>query len=179
MLKMILAEYARNLYIAEGNSYPDDPKIGRWLEVLRDRLVERAMSTVTRMEEEAKKRNASFEYHEVSPEQMREVMRSEINKQISDRTGAPQPAGPSPPQEVKTESDGSEAARRAILLSEYKAATGNPSNKSIYEASNSGIYKPEFYQWVNGELPDKSRVTKRFEAFLKARRKPIPRKPTM
>lgn len=71
-----------------------------------------------------------------------------------------------------------EAERRANLLAEYKKATGNPSNKKIYEAHNSGIYKPEFYQWKNGVLPAGSRTTRQFEAFLKARRKPIPRNPT-
>jgi hypothetical protein len=66
---------------------------------------------------------------------------------------------------------------RAALLSEYKQTTGDPPNKRIYEAANSGIHKPEFYQWLSGKLPDKSRVTKRFEAFLKARKRPIPKKP--
>jgi hypothetical protein len=75
-------------------------------------------------------------------------------------------------------SDLSEAERRENLLDEYKKATGNPSNKKIYEAHNSGIHKPEFYRWKNGVLPAHSRTTHKFEAFLKARRKPIPRKPT-
>jgi hypothetical protein len=74
--------------------------------------------------------------------------------------------------------DLSEAERRANLLAEYKKATGNPSNRKIYMAQNSSIHKPEFYQWKNGNLPANSRATMRFEAFLKSRRKPIPRNPT-
>ena len=81
------------------------------------------------------------------------------------------PARPAPNQ--------SEAERRANLLAAYKKVAGNPSNRKIYEAHNSGIHKPEFYQWVNGLLSAKSVTTQRFEAFLKAGRKPIPRKPTM
>jgi hypothetical protein len=67
---------------------------------------------------------------------------------------------------------------RLKLLAEYKHATGNPSNKKIYSAHNSGIHKPEFYQWLDGRLPATSKTAKNFEAFLKSKRRPIPRKPT-
>ena len=84
------------------------------------------------------------------------------------KSGAPTQAPP----------DSSEAERRANLLAEYKKATGNPSNRNIYEARNSGIYKPEFYQWKNGILPIDSKTTINFETFLRAKRRTIPRKPT-
>jgi len=71
-----------------------------------------------------------------------------------------------------------EVARRTALLSAYKAATG-ASNKKIYEAQNSGIYKPQFYQWLDGRLSANSVTAKNFEAFLKARKRPIPRRPTI
>ena len=45
-----------------------------------------------------------------------------------------------------------EIARRGQLLAEYKSAAGDPSNRRIYESRNSGIHKPEFYSWRNGEL---------------------------
>jgi hypothetical protein len=85
---------------------------------------------------------------------------------------APPPVAAEQPQEQE------EVAQRAKLLSEYKAATG-ASNKKIYEARNSGIYKPEFYQWLKGRLPANSTTAKNFETFLKAKKRPIPRKPTM
>lgn len=91
MLMTMLADYARNLYIAEGNLYPDDPRIRQWLENLRDRIVERAMDTVEKMEESGKKRNISFKYHGVSHEQMRTVMLEEIDSQITARLGPIQP----------------------------------------------------------------------------------------
>jgi hypothetical protein len=69
-------------------------------------------------------------------------------------------------------------AYRGKLLEDYKSATGNPSSKKIYEAGNSGINKPEFYEWKNGQLPDRSRTTQQFEAFLKAKRRLIPKKST-
>ena len=68
--------------------------------------------------------------------------------------------------------------RRRKMLSDYKAATGNPSEQRIYKASNSGIHKPEFLKWKDGRLPEGSKTTKRFEQFLKAKKSPIPRKPT-
>jgi hypothetical protein len=70
-----------------------------------------------------------------------------------------------------------EIRRRVILLEEYKAATGNPSNKRIYEAQNSGLHKPQFIKWRRGELPNTSATTQNFERFLRERKLPIPRKP--
>ena len=68
-------------------------------------------------------------------------------------------------------------SRREQLLVAYKAATGNPSNKSLYEAKNSGIHKPEFYSWVSGDLPADSATAINFETFLRLKKPPIPRKP--
>jgi hypothetical protein len=60
---------------------------------------------------------------------------------------------------------------REDLLNDYKRrvkdAKGNPySNRSLYTAKNSGICKPEFYEWVNGKLPAKSMTCTNFERFL-------------
>jgi hypothetical protein len=70
-----------------------------------------------------------------------------------------------------------EVTRRADLLAAYKRANSNPSNKRIYEARNSGIHKPQFYEWVRGELPADSETTGNFERFLKEQKPPIARKP--
>jgi hypothetical protein len=70
-----------------------------------------------------------------------------------------------------------EIQRRAALLSDYKAATGKPSNKRIYESRNSGLHKPEFYSWRSGDLHEGSATCINFERFLKLKKPPIPRKP--
>ncbi len=70
-----------------------------------------------------------------------------------------------------------EIKRRQQLLAAYKSATGNPSNKRIYEAANSGIHKPEFYHWVKGSLPSESATCINFERFLRDRKPPVARKP--
>jgi hypothetical protein len=70
-----------------------------------------------------------------------------------------------------------EVTRRADLLAAYKQATNNPSNKRIYEARNSGIHKPQFYEWVNGKLPANSETTRNFERFLEEKKPPIARSP--
>jgi hypothetical protein len=70
-----------------------------------------------------------------------------------------------------------EKARRGKLLTDYKAAAGQPSNRAIYTARNSGIHKPEFYDYVNGVLPSTSATFEKFEAFLRAKKPPIPRSP--
>lgn len=101
------------------------------------------------------------------------------------REGAPEPrrdtSGPGdlPPQnEPPPRLDGNgEIIRRQQLLADYRLATGNPSNKKIYEARNSGIHKPQFYGWLKGELPATSQTAINFERFLSEKKPPIPRKP--
>jgi hypothetical protein len=68
-----------------------------------------------------------------------------------------------------------EVERRAKLLADYKAATGNPSSKRIYEAENCPIHKPQFHRWLRAELPANSKTTKDFERFLREKRRPIPK----
>jgi hypothetical protein len=94
------------------------------------------------------------------------------------------------PEEPSVTSDGTNEAapeqpvdideiklRRGALLAEYKAATGNPSNRQLYQAKNSGIHKPQFYDWLKGKLPVVSATAKNFERFLSEKKQPIPKKP--
>jgi hypothetical protein len=71
----------------------------------------------------------------------------------------------------------SEVSRRRQLLAEYKSSTGNPANKRIYEARNSGIHKPQFYSWRNGSLATDSETSLNFERFLREKKSPLSRKP--
>lgn len=66
----------------------------------------------------------------------------------------------------------SEVERRSKLLDTYKEATGNPSNKRIYEADNCPIHKPEFSKWRRGILPPQSQTTINFERFLSEKKPP-------
>jgi hypothetical protein len=72
-----------------------------------------------------------------------------------------------------------EITRRTSLLEDYRAdpGTGNPSNRSIYRAKDSGIHKPQFYEWRDGRLSRDSETSKNFERFLRDKKPPIPRKP--
>lgn len=69
----------------------------------------------------------------------------------------------------------SEVERRKQLLTEYKATTRVDSNRKIYTARNSGVHKPEFYQWLKGTLPSDSAPATNFERFLVAKKPPQPR----
>ncbi|HLK18092.1 MAG TPA: hypothetical protein VKT81_04015 [Bryobacteraceae bacterium] len=70
-----------------------------------------------------------------------------------------------------------ERARRAALLADYKLATKHPSNRKIYTARNSGIHKPEFYDWINAILPKTSQTCVNFERFLEEKKPPVARTP--
>jgi hypothetical protein len=195
--QLVVSEYAKNLFMIESGMYSADaPELKEWLEGLGERIVERISNTLDDIEGKGYYQSRSFAHHDVGPEQllatMRETIRKLIEKQLQGWISRP----PLPP-EVMRQMHGephrgairadvsqepatveSEVDRRAKLLAEYKLATGNPPDLRLYTASNSGIHKPEFYQWRDGRLPAKSRVTKRFEAFLKAKKKPIPKNPT-
>lgn len=73
-----------------------------------------------------------------------------------------------------TANDVSELERRGKLLDDYVKRTG-ASHKSIYEG-NSGIHKPQFYQWRRGKLPRSSATAKNFERFLRDQKAPVPRR---
>jgi hypothetical protein len=70
-----------------------------------------------------------------------------------------------------------EIERRQRLLADYKAATGDPPDYRIYNAKNSGIHKPEFYEWKKGTLSRRTKTAQNFERFLREKKPPIPRKP--
>jgi hypothetical protein len=99
--------------------------------------------------------------------------------QLKQRTTAetvPQPAAV--PAEINpgAEDPRTRAEQRDRLLAEYRAAV-HCSNKQIYEARNSGIHKPQFYQWVKGQLLPTSATSRNFERFLREKKPPIPKTP--
>jgi hypothetical protein len=118
----------------------------------------------------------------------REAESDRIRKLAEIQTPPTAPTSSFPPQEqvrspanqegLPSEREKLITARKQIL-GEYKAACGSVSNRSIYNARNSGIYKPQFSKWVNGLLPDSSATTINFERFLREKKQPIPRKPKL
>ena len=64
--------------------------------------------------------------------------------------------------------------QREALLSDYKGATGSPSNRRIYKSENAPINKPEFYAWLHGDLAATSKTAIKFENFLRRKKPPIP-----
>lgn len=185
-LRSAITRYARNLFVVEAARYPVDGYFEHFLGKLGERTIEHITRTVTSVENAGNTifRRASLFHHGLSLEQIRETAAQEISGLIDGRLE--QVREPSKPTEAEATNratlgstePAAEIERRAKLLADYKAATGNPPNERIYKSANAGIHKPEFYQWRSGRLSAKSKVTKRFEAFLKAKRRPIPRNPT-
>jgi len=243
--KWVAADYAKNLFVAEAEKYPESPELQTWLNKLRERTMVRATQFLDKIEDEGVAQNRSFGYHGVPPEELFAVMGNAIDDAIQDRLSRSRPILPPPlPPEVTqqmrdqapapiaaTTAPASfrstltgkeisaytragididspaplmvalheqakerassrempsiagelpelqkEIARRARLLTDYKAATG-AKDYHLYNAQNSGIHKPEFYQWVHGKLPAKSKTAKRFEAFLIAKKRPVRKNP--
>jgi hypothetical protein len=194
-LKSVLHSYAEQLFYVEASKYPPtDPDFVQWLIKLSPKLESHIMRRLKELE--AKSFMKSLRYHEVTEEAMREAigvaLQASIKKFAGDRevpqasslrSGPDHPVArlvratdpPKQPTRVasKTLPDG-EIERRKKLLEEYKAAT-SASNKKIYEARNSGVHKPQFYEWINGELSAESATAQNFERFLVAKKPPIPR----
>ena len=203
-LRVALCSYARQLFQAESYEYPASPQIGFWLTKLAERVADRVMRAVEALDKSLfdilfTTQTYGLSYHGLTIPQMRQAVEEHLEEIKSLTLAGFQPAieRDTEPQsaqlaveEPHSFSKSAEAfatpptdlagivERRMKLLDGYKAATGNPSSKKIYEAENSGINKPEFYEWKNGRLPDRSRTTKQFEAFLTAKRRLIPKKPT-
>jgi len=98
-------------------------------------------------------------------------------REIESADSSVQDETPNPPIKAAKATASDERTRRGKLLDDYKAAAGNPSNKRIYEARNSGIHKPDFYAWLKGELPQESAMSINLERFLRLKQRPIPRQP--
>ena len=107
----------------------------------------------------------------------------EVAASADDAVNETEPAtlddGREPVAELQIETQLGEVARRERLLADYKQGAGNPSNKRIYEARNSSIHKPQFYEWLRGDLPATSETTINFERFLREKKSPIPRTPRL
>jgi hypothetical protein len=181
-LRMTIEEYAENLFAAEGQLYPDDPQLHLWYDKLRERIANQVVNGIKELE--AANAPRSLAHHGLKKDEMRRAALNAVDRHIRARLNPP----PFPPPKTGDEPRALEnlstvpgkelkslVVHRRELLAEYKQATGNPPDQRIYTAANSGIYKPQFYQWRDGRLPAKSKISRRFEAFLRARRKPIPR----
>jgi hypothetical protein len=205
-LRIRLEIYACRLFITESKEYPADPKMEIWLSKLVDRVISRVMQAVNTLDAPhmfaallGEKQKYALTWHGLSQDAMRNAIQRSLEK-IKAETLSKNPAAESPqvpdeapaaicepplasePDEGKSVEAGSIeqiVENRRKLLEDYKAATGVRADQRLYTAENAGIHKPQFYEWRDGRLPDKSKITRRFERFLKAKRLPVRRKSTI
>jgi hypothetical protein len=202
-LKRHLQSYAIMLFNEEASSvifpnvawYPRDPQSRHWQSKLAERVEARVLLLIAKLSDSfALVRFSTYDldYHGVTQSEMRQCIR-ECLKRLIEAKLAPEPrteetistktpapiaeSNEAPPSQPQPIPGTSEIQRREVLLAEYKAATGDQADYRIYNARNSGIHKPEFYQWKKGVLPKDSGTTKNFERFLREKKIPIPRKP--
>jgi hypothetical protein len=191
-LILMFADYAGHLFAAEAGFYPDRPQLRGWLENLKSRIHDRISDTVQSLEEDGRPRGLSLSYHGVTAKDLRAAVEDELDGQIKKRL-APPPQKPPLSPEVQAQMDAphppaykaqieqpapaneSEIERRAKLLADYKQKTG-ASNRQIF-LGNSGIYAPEFRDWIKGKLKSSSATAINFERFLREQRLPTPRNP--
>jgi hypothetical protein len=192
-LSELLGSYAVASFQCEASKYPRlDPQFAHWLQRLAERIEERTIQRVEQVE--AGSSTNSLAYHGLSTKDMRVAIKASLVDAIrtwpqaselslaatESNTSHLPPAEPEPATtENETSQDGntvgSEVARRRALLAEYKAVNGDVSNRQIYQAQNSGLHKPQFYQWKSGKLAASTATATNFERFLKAKKPPIPR----
>jgi hypothetical protein len=179
LLRQFVESYAFASFFSESVYFPgEDPCIEHWLKNLADRIVEKAMEIVKLVEESGQERRPPFSlaHHGLTLEDIGDTARRKLNELIRNRLTIPAPAPKDDGSSGASDHDTDEINRRNRLLIDYKAATGDPPDYRIYNAKNSGIHKPQFYQWKNGKLPRKSETALNFERFLCDKKPPIPRK---
>jgi hypothetical protein len=200
-LRLQLGEFSANLFNAEAKHYlkyaKDEAELRSWLQPIAARIggdVARDAfeSSQTFHCSEADRRKAISDALIKRVDHWVEKKQSEIISRASGpqrEAAAPTPVrgrmafsfdppGNSPDEVTqKTPSPSEEVQRRINLLANYKAATGNPSNRQIYTSSNSGIHKPQFHEWLRGDLASSRKTSIKFEKFLQAKKRPIPRTP--
>ena len=161
----------------------DDPKnwspLRRYFEAFRG--VKKLLTGPHEPIPEALVRDVLAQQYGIKPDEVTwEQIRSEVARLLPDYpaiTFIPTQIPSQPEQEAKAETTvENEIERRQRLLAAYKFATGNPSNRRIYQAANSGIHKPEFYHWQKGNLSSESATCINFERFLRDKKPPIPRR---
>jgi hypothetical protein len=187
-LSGIISRYGLALIEVEATKYPRlHPNKRRWMIALTQRVENRVMNLIDQLE--SRDPLLSLDYHGLTRDDMLRVLQSDATWAIDMYSfgSSSEPKFSASVIEVvhsqspessknPTDPNPSLVERRLKLLSEYKAANKSVPNKRIYEARNSGIYKPEFYEWMSGKLPDTSSITVTFERFLRDKKPPIPRK---
>ena len=84
-LRLILSNYANDLFNAEAGCYPNDARLLRWLKKLEERCIARVFDTVARVEKTGKEQDVTIAHHGLRLEQMREAMSTGLAERIKDR----------------------------------------------------------------------------------------------
>jgi|SRR5579872_600724 len=170
----ILGEYAQELFSTEAEAYPADDRLAQWRMALAKRIETDIMIHIRKL---GTVYAEGLEYHLRDSEMQKSIwpaLSPLIHGEQADEI-RPEPSSiEAKPTDGPLGKD-SDVARRAKLLAEYKSATGDPSNRKIYTARNSGIHKPEFLRWQRGDLPSTSQTCVNFERFLREKKAPMPR----
>ena len=189
-LSGIISRYGLALIEVEASKYPrPHPNRRRWMMALAQRVENRVMNLIDQLE--SRDPLLSLDHHGLTRDDMLRVLRqdatwaidiysfgSSLEPQSSAlATAVEQSKLPEVSDNPTDAPYPSLVECRLKVLNEYKAANKSVPSKQIYEARNSGIYKPEFYEWLSGRLPDTSSITINFERFLRDKKPPIPRKP--
>jgi hypothetical protein len=62
-LRLILSNYANDLFNAEAGCYPNDGRLSGWLKKLEERCIKRVLDTVARVEETGKEQDVTIAHH--------------------------------------------------------------------------------------------------------------------
>ncbi|HTW81504.1 MAG TPA: hypothetical protein VME23_18305 [Terracidiphilus sp.] len=175
-LRLTIIAYARNLYVAEGNYYQDDPQLEMWLKELAIRTIERVMQTVAQLEDDSRERHVSLMHHGLTQEQMRKCALEELASLIRSRLMPTQdrpPLAPNvhrqmvaePAQEVA-----SNPSNRRSLFDSYRAAFPDVKIADICWAA--AQTRREWKRWINGESKDGLKPDRSFRRILESGKKP-------
>jgi hypothetical protein len=150
-LRRTIIQYSSVLFRTEAAEYPAAPELELWLSGLVERVIEKVMTIVAKMNQTSfdyihGKQYLGLSWHGLTLEEMQEAARQGLE---DDKAAVLRRLQPDSAQDIVLQDSesgqiiigespaqvGGIVERRDKLLEEYKAATGNPSNKQIYDGS--------------------------------------------
>jgi hypothetical protein len=164
LLLSVFAFYARELHIAEGHHYQQDPRLEIWLRNLTERIIERAMGVVVNVEQFGDGHDLSLWYHGATIEEMRQAIVDTVEPLISGRI-TPTPDSPPPPPEAQRQMSAQVAAGLDVA-----ARVDTPTPSQLRKAFVQPLLDEK--SWSVAEWAEKAKVSRHTaNDYLEAKRK--------
>jgi hypothetical protein len=165
-LKAALTAYARQLFEAEARKYPADTRLARWLSNLVDRMAERVIASVNKIERKSHPRSNS--YHGVSVPEIRESIQLALKSSVLDFLQRRAPVRPRPEIQPLASTHGKNSiASISRPIKDQLSELMDESRQPIERISEGIEVTPRsVYRHLSGEALPRKRQLAAYEQFF-------------